>query len=208
MGDVTPDDSVRLRSAGVDQLAVHAVEGARGTSADFKSHLQARSTIVLDSRSDERKLMRIPADVPRQHLLIPFEPSTSKDHVRSEKIMQQPIILPHLQPTNRPRIITHQANRFRLPVNVHIVVGVDVFEDLVDDGNAAAFGEDEVLIGVEFEEDVRFVVVHEFHAPLFEVAGADGSLLSKFLAVVFIGHAVADAAHFLNPVFVCGRVSN
>jgi hypothetical protein len=69
---VALDHRVGFRGPGVDELTVHAVERASGASADFETHPQTRTFVVLQARCDERELVRAPTNVPGQHLLIAY----------------------------------------------------------------------------------------------------------------------------------------
>lgn len=117
--------------------------------------------------------------------------------------MQQAIILPDFEPTNGACIIGQEADGFGLVVNIDVVVFSNVVKHVLDDCIAAAFGEHKVLVGVELEKHVRFVVMDEFHTVLLEPASGNRCFLSELLAVHFIGYAIAYSPHLFHPVLVC-----
>lgn len=72
---------------------MHAIERARSTSTDFKTHPQSGSTIVFQARRNQRQLVRVSANVPSQHLLVSFKAATGKHHIRGVQVMEQPVAL-------------------------------------------------------------------------------------------------------------------
>lgn len=51
---VSPDHGVGLFCSGVNQFAVHAVEGASGACAEFQRHVETVAGVVLQPWSDQR----------------------------------------------------------------------------------------------------------------------------------------------------------
>ena len=143
---LTPDHSIWFPGPGVNKLAVHAIERSRRSSSDFQRHAQTSTAIVLDTWRDERQFVRVPPDVPRKHFLVSLESTTRQHHIWCKEIMQQTIIFADLQSTDRSSVVGHETNGFRLPMDVNVVVSIDVLEDLVDDRNSASFREDEMLV--------------------------------------------------------------
>src|SRR5690242_9001320 len=75
---VAPYDRVRLGCARVYELAVHTVERSCCAGSDLKSHVQPCTLIVLQTGSDQRKLVRARTDVLGEHLAISFKAPTGK----------------------------------------------------------------------------------------------------------------------------------
>lgn len=116
--------------------------------------------------------------------------------------MQQAIRLSDFDATDGACVVCQQLLRFGLVVDIHIVKRFDVLEDLLNDSVATPLREDEVLFGIELEQNVWFIVMNPFDAVVLEIAGTDWGLLAELLAVVFVGNAVAHSIHLFDPVLV------
>lgn len=114
--------------------------------------------------------------------------------------MESAVALAHLQPTDRSIVGSQETIGLSLIEDLRIRILPDVSEKILDDGISTTFWEDEVLVGLEFEEDMRLVVVHEFDTVFLKVSSRDWSLPTELLAVLFVGDAFTDPSHFLDPI--------
>lgn len=147
--------------------------------------------------------MRVAADVAREHFLIAFEATAGEHNIGREEVMKKAIVLADFQATNSAGVVGQEANSFSFVMYVAVVEFADVLKDFLDNSVATAVWKDKVLVGVEFKQDVRFIMVDEFDAPILQISSTDWCLLAQLLTVVFVSHAVAHPSHLLDPVLVC-----
>jgi len=77
-----------------------------------------------------------------------------------------------------------------------------MLEQLRNDSLATAIRENEMLSSLELQQHIRLVVVHPLDTTLLEVLCRDGRLPLELVAVFFVGQAIADQSHLLDPVCV------
>ena len=85
--------------------------------------------------------------------------------------MEQSIALANLQALDRSIIVCDQLDGLRLVEDVTVRELSDLAEEVLDDCVPASLWEYEVLLRVEFEQDVWFIMVDKLDALLFEVTG-------------------------------------
>lgn len=79
---MTYNDCIWLRRAGVNELAMHAIERSTRVCTNLQSHVQSRTFVVFETGSDQGQLMRPVANVLCKHLAVAFEATAGEDHIR------------------------------------------------------------------------------------------------------------------------------
>ena len=148
---VAPHDGVRFVSTRIDKLCVDTVKGAGGSSTDFEAHLQTGALVVSQAGRNERQIVSVLADVAREHLLVALEASARKNHVRSDEVVEKTVTFAGLEAFHRTGIVGDELECLRFPVDVAVVIALDVFEQYGNDRLATTIWKDKVLACFELE---------------------------------------------------------
>lgn len=141
---------------------------------------------MFEARCDELELFGSGPDVAAQHFSVALEAAAGEHHLFAQHLTQAAVVLADLDSTHLAIVTLQQFDGLRFPQDVETLVCSEVREQSVDDGVASAIREHEMLVRVEFEEDVLFVMVVELDAMVEEVLRRDWNLFLHLKTIVLI----------------------